>query len=172
MTVRMFLACWLFLVIFQENETRAENANSSLAYFGEDAYATYETWSIPGKMAFIFKTRHQRGLLAYQDDGEYDYLELVLNSKGLQMELTVGRCRRSKVLIEGTFADSKWHRVVLEGNLEILNLAVDGCFTKTIKCIQELPFSPVKRLYVRAFPPSLRTETLMSPNAYYYEKDR
>ena len=170
----MFLLLLLLVVGFAGPAKSSESklARSQVAYYTDDTFAIYEPWNISGKMTFVFKTLSQRGLLFYQDDGEYAYMKLQVKEDALELEVRLSdkNCTKKKIEIEGIFADSEWHRVVLDGNPAMFNLSVDGSFTATVRCMQESSSFYFTKLYVRSFPRSRQlAQDLVDADAFREE---
>lgn len=148
-----------------------KNAKSVLlSYHEDDAYSVYQPCAChkQGTFSFLFNTHQSKAFLAYQDDGNFNSIDLFLSNGKIQARVLFDECGSKTVtlLIKGNFSDSRWHRVQLRKEKNKLTLIVDGCHSQCISC----SFPPALKepkwnaLYVGKVPSHMERNSLVKPS--------
>jgi leucine-rich repeat transmembrane neuronal protein 1/2 len=112
---------------------------SALRFLGEsDTYARFPIWNPcqNASISFEFQTRQPTALLLYTDDnGRYDYLQLLLYKGAVRLLINFVANENQNVDIEAKtlpLNDGQWHRVEIRRNRMETTLLVDGTQTSKV----------------------------------------
>ena len=146
----------LVIAICQQVHGARRRSNSTLKY-GDFAYSVYTSLHLSKKSSILlrFKTAKDQGMLFYVDDGGVkEFVDAFLVNGGIRLRLNVGSCQGTEQVVNGTFTDLKWHKLVLERSFESVALTVDSLPSKHMHC-EGLEASNIKEgspLFVSNFP--------------------
>ncbi|EDO39871.1 predicted protein [Nematostella vectensis] len=122
-------------------------ASTGLKFEGKRfPFAEFKPWDLStnGSFELYFQTKRKNALLLYQDDGEgQDWIDVFLVEGRARIRITLGMCRSSTRIINGSFADEKWHLLKVKRNFTITTFSVDGFESELIEC-EITEDSPVK----------------------------
>lgn len=107
--------------------------NSNAIHFTRTtrSYAKYPKWNActNSSIAFDFKTTNKKALLMYTDDnGRYDYVEVLLKDGRVRLRMNIvdGRDGSVEITLGNRLNDNRWHSVKIKRNRMETSLYVDG----------------------------------------------
>jgi hypothetical protein len=164
-----FLSYFSFLIFFSWGKLALKNLKS----YKNFSYTTYEPWSLRGELNFVFKTSQANAFLAYQDDGQHNFIEIFLFDGDIRLKTVIGDCNIQEVYVkEKPFNDLHWHRVRVISEANNFTISVDDT-TEVLPCgsaaDRRNKKSEAKYLYVANFSPmtALNLNLLAFPGTFH-----
>ncbi|XP_031570059.1 neurexin-1-like [Actinia tenebrosa] len=116
--------------------------NSTLKYNKPLSYSVYDPgWSLinNGALEVWFRTGMKNAMVVYEDDGgKGEFFDVFLVGGKIRMRMQVGYCNIEKRVINGSFNDLKWHKLVIRKEKKNTTLSVDSIAAEPIQCSSQL----------------------------------
>jgi hypothetical protein len=88
----------------------------------------------------------KNAMVIYEDVGDQgEFLDVFLDEGRIKMRMAIGDCSYEERVINGSFSDLKWHKLVIRKAKGNTTLSVDDITVKPAQCSSQ--FQPMKALY-------------------------